>query len=139
MRFEFATAQRILFGEGTLREVPAAARAFGQRAILVRGSSGERAAGLRASLEAAGVECREFAVTDEPTVQLIHSAPRDADLVVAFGGGSVLDAGKAIAALITNPGDPMDYLEVIGRAQPLGAVAAPCIAIPTTARTGSEV
>jgi alcohol dehydrogenase class IV len=50
----------------------------------------------------------------------------------------VLDAGKAIAALLTNPGDPLDYLEVIGRAQPLAVPAAPCIAIPSTAGTGSE-
>ena len=139
MRFEFATAQRILFGEGVVRDVPAAARTFGSRAILVRGSSAERAAPLRAALEAAGVACREFAVPGEPTVELIRAAPRDADLVIAIGGGSVLDAGKAIAALITNPGDPLDYLEVIGRAQPLTQAAAPCIAIPTTAGTGSEV
>ena len=139
MPFEFATSQRILFGEGVVRDVPAAARSFGTRAILVHGASGDRAAPLRAALEAAGVECREFAVAGEPTVDLIRSAPRDAGLVVAIGGGSVLDAGKAVAALIANPGDPMDYLEVIGRAQPLAAPAAPCIAIPTTAGTGSEV
>jgi alcohol dehydrogenase class IV len=139
MRFEFATAQRVIFGEGSVREVPAAARAFGRRAILVRGSSGERAAALRAALEAAGVVCEEFVVAGEPTVELVRSAPRKADLVVALGGGSVLDAGKAVAALITNPGDPMDYLEVIGKGQPLANTAAPCIAIPTTAGTGSEV
>jgi alcohol dehydrogenase class IV len=90
-------------------------------------------------VEAAGVACVPFSVAGEPTVELIRSAPRDADLVIAIGGGSVLDAGKAIAALITNPGDPMDYLEVIGRGQPLKAPAAPCIAVPTTAGTGSEV
>ncbi|MBS1859179.1 MAG: iron-containing alcohol dehydrogenase [Acidobacteria bacterium] len=139
MRFDFATAQRILFGEGVVSQVPAAARAFGKRAILVRGAVPDRAAPLRAALEAAGVECREFAVPGEPTVDLIRSAPRDAELVVAIGGGSVLDAGKAVAALIANPGDPMDYLEVIGRAQPLPTPAVPCIAIPTTAGTGSEV
>ncbi|MDE3165758.1 MAG: iron-containing alcohol dehydrogenase, partial [Acidobacteriota bacterium] len=115
MRFDFATAQRILFGEGVVKDVPAAARGFGRRAILVRGGSGDRAAVLRPAIEAAGVECREFAVPAEPTVDLIRAAPRDADLVVALGGGSVLDAGKAVAALIANPGDPMDYLEVIGR------------------------
>jgi alcohol dehydrogenase class IV len=139
MRFEFATAQRVIFGEGAVREVPTAARAFGRRAILVRGSSGERAAALRAALEAAGVACVEFVVPGEPTVDLVRSAPREADLVVAIGGGSVLDAGKAVAALIANPGDPMDYLEVIGKGQPLAQTAAPCIAIPTTSGTGSEV
>jgi alcohol dehydrogenase class IV len=139
MRFEFATAQRVIFGEGSVRDIPAAARSFGRRAILVRGQSGERAAPLRTALEAAGVACADFVVPSEPTVDLIRSAPRDADLVVAIGGGSVLDAGKAIAALITNPGDPMDYLEVIGKGQPLTESAAPCIAVPTTAGTGSEV
>jgi len=139
MRFEFATAQRVIFGEGAVKEVPAATRAFGNRAILVRGSSPDRAAALRIALEAAGVHCVEFVVAGEPTVDLIRSAPRQADLVIAIGGGSVLDAGKAVAALIANPGDPMDYLEVIGKGQPLARTAAPCIAIPTTSGTGSEV
>jgi alcohol dehydrogenase class IV len=137
--FEFTTAQRVVFGEGTIREVPAAAAAFGKRALLVTGASGARAAALRAALEAAGVACLPFPVTGEPTIELIRSVPRDCDLVIAMGGGSALDAGKAAAAMVTNPGDPLDYLEVIGRGQPLKVAAAPCIAIPTTAGTGSEV
>jgi alcohol dehydrogenase class IV len=137
--FEFATSGRILFGDGAVRDIPAAARAMGRRALFVTGASPDRAATLRAALAAAGVECFPFAVPAEPTLDLIRSAPREADLVIAIGGGSVLDAGKALAALLTNPGDPLDYLEVIGRAQPLKNPAAPCIAIPTTAGTGSEV
>jgi alcohol dehydrogenase class IV len=62
-----------------------------------------------------------------------------ADLVVGFGGGSTIDAAKAIAGLVANPGDILDYLEVIGRAQPLRQPALPCVAIPTTAGTGAEV
>jgi alcohol dehydrogenase class IV len=61
------------------------------------------------------------------------------ELVVAIGGGSALDAGKALAALLTNTGDPLDYLEVVGRGQPLERTPAPSIAVPTTAGTGSEV
>jgi alcohol dehydrogenase class IV len=61
------------------------------------------------------------------------------DFVIGFGGGSVLDTGKAIAALLANGGDPLDYLEVIGRGQPLTKPSAPYIAIPTTAGTGAEV
>ncbi|HTS66623.1 MAG TPA: iron-containing alcohol dehydrogenase [Candidatus Acidoferrales bacterium] len=139
MRFEFATAGRILFGEGSIRDVPPAAAAFGRRALLVSGANPERAARLRDPLESAGVSCRLFAVSGEPTVGLIRSAPRDCDMVIAIGGGSAVDAGKAIAAMAANPGDPLDYLEVIGGGQPLRTPAVPCIAIPSTAGTGSEV
>jgi alcohol dehydrogenase class IV len=137
--FEFATAARILFGEGTLRQVPAAAAAFGRRALLVTGASSDRAAPLQKALEAAHVTSVVFPVPGEPTLDLIRSAPRDFDFVIAFGGGSALDAAKALAALLTNPGDPLDYLEVIGLGRPLAIPAAPCITIPTTAGTGSEV
>ncbi len=137
--FEFATAARILFGEGTLRQVPAAAAALGRRALLVTGASPDRAAPLQKALEAAHVSTVPFSVSGEPTLDLIRSAPRDCDFVIAFGGGSVLDAAKALAAILTNPGDPLDYLEVIGLGRPLAVPAAPCIAIPTTAGTGSEV
>jgi alcohol dehydrogenase class IV len=135
MRFEFATATRIVFGEGALGEVPAAARELGTRALLVTGRSRERAA-----LPAAAT----FAVEGEPTVGVVRrgvEAAREAgaDLVIAVGGGSAIDAGKAIAALVANGGDVLDYLEVIGKAQPLARPSVPFIAIPTTAGTGSEV
>src|ERR1039457_1547696 len=128
--FEFATAARILFGEGTLRQVPAAAATLGRRALLVTGASPDRAFPLQKALEAAHVSTVPFSVPGEPTLDLIRSAPRDCDFVIAFGGGSALDAGKALAALLTNPGDPLDYLEVIGLGRPLANPAAPYIAIP---------
>ncbi len=135
MRFEFATATRILFGEGVVAEVPAAARQMGARALVVTGRSGGRAA-----LPAAAT----FAVEGEPTVDVVRrgvevAREAGADLVIALGGGSAIDAGKAIAALVANGGDVLDYLEVIGKAQPLDRPSLPFIAIPTTAGTGSEV
>jgi alcohol dehydrogenase class IV len=144
VRFEFATAARILFGEGTLGHVPAAAAALGTCALLVTGATPERAAPLAASLEGAGIACVPFAVPGEPTIGLIrsgagHARKAGCDVVIAIGGGSAMDAGKALAAMLTNPGDPLDYLEVIGRGQPLAHPPAPFIAIPTTAGTGSEV
>ncbi|HLI85716.1 MAG TPA: iron-containing alcohol dehydrogenase [Bryobacteraceae bacterium] len=133
--FEFATAGRILFGAGKVKELEAAAAAFGRAPLLVTRGAGASACRAFA--------CR-FSVTGEPTLDLIRQGTelaheRGCDVVIAMGGGSALDAGKAIAAMIANPGDPLDYLEVIGRGQPLQNDPAPCIAVPTTAGTGSEV
>src|SRR5664279_1027412 len=144
MRFEFATAARILFGEGVVRAVGPAAAAMGRRTLLVTGVSRDRAAPLTALLEAAGVACAPFTVPGEPTVELVRAGAATArgehcDLVIAMGGGSAIDAGKALAAMLANPGDPLDYLEVIGRGQPLAQASVPFIAIPTTAGTGTEV
>ncbi len=90
----------------------------------------------------AGLEVHEFEVHGEPTVDTARSgveSARGCELVIGLGGGSVLDTGKAIAALSTNPGDALDYLEVIGKGLALVHAPLPYIAIPTTAGTGSEV
>lgn len=144
MRFEFATATRIIFGAGTLPEAGPAARELGTRALVVTGRSGTRAAALLAALTASQVEPCPFAVTGEPTTDAVrHGVARlreaGCDLVIGCGGGSAIDAAKAIAALAANGGDPLDYLEVIGRGQPLARPSLPVIAIPTTAGTGAEV
>jgi alcohol dehydrogenase class IV len=143
-QFEFATATRIIFGAGRLAEVSLIARALGARALVVTGRDITRAERLLDLLSDAGVEYVIFGVEAEPTIEVAlngtASARREAcDLVIGFGGGSVIDAGKAIAALLANPGDPLDYLEVIGRGQALVNRAVPYIAIPTTAGTGAEV
>ncbi len=135
MQFAFATATRILFGEGMLAEAAPAARAMGRRALVVTGASQRHSIAMDAV---------PFAVPGEPSLARVREGTalaREAgcDVVIAMGGGSAIDAGKAIAALMTNPGDPLDYLEVIGRGRPLERPAAPFIAIPTTAGTGSEV
>ncbi|MEW5940920.1 MAG: iron-containing alcohol dehydrogenase, partial [Chloroflexota bacterium] len=89
-----------------------------------------------------GIQVTEFEVHYEPTVALLRvgvDAARDCDMVIGLGGGSVLDAGKAIAILANNPGDVLDYLEVVGKGQSFTKPSLPYIAIPTTAGTGSEV
>jgi alcohol dehydrogenase class IV len=137
VRFEFATADRILFGPGSAKEVAAAAASMGRRAMLVVGRSSR-------DLLSPFAACATFLVESEPTIDLVRkgtASARDAgcDSVIAIGGGSAIDAGKAIAALLTNPGDPLDYLEVIGRGKPIECNPAPFIAVPTTAGTGAEV
>ncbi len=143
--FEFATATRILFGEGRIAEVPAEVAALGiRRALLVTGRPRPACDSLAAALEARGVATLPFRVAGEPTVDLAREGTaraRDAgcDGVVALGGGSAIDAAKAVAALASNGGDVLDYLEVLGRGQPLRRASLPLVAIPTTAGTGSEV
>lgn len=144
MRFEFATSTRIIFGGGTLREIDSLARGFGRHALVVTGRDPARARPLLDRLRAAGVATMVISIIHEPTTDEIVQAVADArvapcDFVIGFGGGAALDSAKAIAALLTNKGELLDYLEVIGRAQSLPHPAAPCIAIPTTAGTGSEV
>ena len=144
MRFEFATATRILFGPGTLAEVGPAAASLGRRAMVVTGSSQERAAPLLAALAAQGLNITSLQVASEPTTELVKEGLEQARaercrLVIGFGGGSVMDTAKAISALLTNEGEPLDYLEVVGRGQPITKPAAPCITIPTTAGSGAEV
>ena len=144
MRFEFATATRIIFGAGALREVGPLAAEMGNRALVVTGRTVERAKPLLDLLTAQGMDAVTFSVTGEPTTEVARLGAQRAreagcDLVIGFGGGSALDTGKAVAALLTNGGAPLDYLEVIGRGQPLTQPSAPYIAIPTTAGTGAEV
>lgn len=144
MRFEFATAGRIVFGAGAASEIGALVREWGARALVVTGANPDRAEPLVARIRAAGTTTTSFAVTHEPTTEDIArgvSVARDArcDVLVGIGGGSVIDAAKAISALLTNPAPMLEYLEVIGRAQSLTHLAAPFVAIPTTAGTGAEV
>jgi alcohol dehydrogenase class IV len=144
MRIEFATATRILFGPGVVREVAPAAKGMGRRALLAIGCPAESAALLLEALKREGIGCISLAVHAEPSVAFVRQGVELArverrDLVIACGGGSAIDAGKAIAALLANGGEPEDYLEVIGEGQPLRHPSVPFIAVPTTAGTGTEV
>jgi alcohol dehydrogenase class IV len=141
--FDFATAGRVLFGEGRVREAGGLAAGLGRRAIVVQGSGG-RAGALLSLLRESGLGVAELRIAGEPTVGLVERGVEEArrercDVVVAFGGGSAIDAAKAVAALLTNPGAVLDYLEVVGEGRPIRERPAPLVAIPTTAGTGSEV
>src|SRR5947199_181812 len=133
MRFEFATAARIVFGPGSLADIGAIAREFGHHALIVTGRDAQRSQRLRDLLSAEEISTPVFAVTGEPMTDDVirgtaHARAAGCDFVIGFGGGSALDAAKTIAALLTNGGDLLDYLEVIGRAQPLANPSVPLIA-----------
>lgn len=143
MKFEFATATQIIFGAGTLKQIGPLAREMGRKALVVANSS-ELARPLLDILAAQGVGTAVFTIAGEPTVAIVQQGTQQAraeqcDLVIGLGGGSAMDTAKAVAIMLTNPGEPLDYLEVIGRGQSLSQPGLPCIAIPTTAGTGSEV
>ena len=134
--FEFATATCIDFGPGAVKHVIPAARKFGWQPLLVTGS--------RPQTLLEDLQPILFRVSGEPTVEHAREGARlareyNCSLVISLGGGSAIDAGKAIAALASNDGDVLDYLEVVGKGQPLPVAPLPFIAIPTTAGTGSEV
>jgi alcohol dehydrogenase class IV len=144
MRFEFSTAGRVVFGAGTLREAGGIVASLGKRPLVVTGRTVERAAPLLALLADAGLPAVTFAVPGEPDIEIVEAGALTArkggcDCVVAFGGGAALDAGKAIAVMATSPGELLDYLEVVGKSQPVTVKPLPVVAIPTTAGTGSEV
>lgn len=144
MNFEFATATRIVFGRGAAAGIGSEAAALGRHAFVLTGSRPERSIPLLHQLENHHVRHTLFRIVQEPTTELVLAAARqavagDCDLVIGVGGGSVIDAGKVVAALLTNGGDPMDYLEVIGSGRTLQRMSAAFIAVPTTAGTGAEV
>ena len=144
MRFEFVTATRIIFGPGTFGELGKLAREFGARALVVTGLEPIGTEPLVALLRKHGLDAIACPVRREPEMRdvgaLVAAAKKiNCSVVIAIGGGSALDAGKAVAAMLTNPGELLDYLEVVGRGKALTQPGVPFIAIPTTAGTGAEV
>lgn len=144
-RFDLAVPADVRFGAGLVDEVPQALADVGAtRVLVVTGRSATRAAGIGAALAEAGIATVPFAVAAEPSVELVREAVALAaesrcDAVLGFGGGSALDVAKAAALLAATGADPLDHLEVIGAGRPVTAAGLPCIAVPTTAGTGSEV
>ncbi len=139
--FEFATAGRIVVGAGRAAELPSLVAGLGSRVLVCTGADPARHGGL---VEGLGAPAAVFPVAGEPTIAVARAGTvvaRDhgADVVVAIGGGSVIDTAKAVAMLLGNGGDPLDYLEVIGSGQKIIQPAVPCVAVPTTAGTGAEV
>ena len=144
MHFEFATATRIVFGAGALKNAARNFHVHGRRALVVTGRNSSRAAGLTSDLQSNGITAVGFGLSGEPELATIEEGIKLAkaeqcDFVIGFGGGSAMDAAKAIAVMLKNEGELLDYVEIIGRGKALKNRGAPFMAIPTTAGTGSEV
>lgn len=142
--FAFATADMIRFGRGEAVQAVPALVALGKTVLLVTGATPARVGWLKDALEAEGVAVTVFSVAKEPDVALIESGVAvarvaQATAVITIGGGAVIDAGKAIAALTPATRPMLDHLEVVGQGLPLDVAPLPFAALPTTAGTGAEV
>jgi alcohol dehydrogenase class IV len=143
MIYSFSTS-RVIFGIGASAGVAAHAARLGRRCLLVTGSRPERCAWLFADLKGMMDDVRQVSLGGEPETGFVREQAELArragcDVVVAIGGGSVIDAGKALAALIANNSDLYEYLEVVGKGLPLERDPVPMVAVPTTSGTGAEV
>ena len=143
-KFEFMTSDRILFERNGLKNIGKLAQPFGKKALVVTGCRAENAASIEEYLKNESIESTRFQVYTEPSLDTMKvgldlARSENCDMVIACGGGSAIDAGKIIAAMMTNEGEILSYLEVIGEGKSLKSPSAPCIAVPTTAGTGAEV
>jgi len=145
--FEIGRLPRIAFGPGSRRRLPELAATYGRRVLLVAGERSLRASvhgrALHGSFAAHGLDVATLTVAGEPSPELVDDAVREhrargIDVVVGIGGGSVLDAAKAVAGLLPSGRSVMDHLEEVGRGVPYEGPAVPSLAAPTTAGTGSE-
>ncbi|HRD50071.1 MAG: iron-containing alcohol dehydrogenase [Candidatus Competibacter sp.] len=145
--FSIARLPRIEFGAGYISKLPNLIAQYGNRVLLVTGQrsfpNSPHWPTLLAALDKAGIGWEHTRVGDEPSPQGVDKAVRqfhgrDIAAVAGIGGGSVLDAAKAIAGLLPSGDSAMDYLEGVGPEKPYHGPAAPFIAVPTTAGTGSE-
>ncbi len=145
--FSISRLPRISYGAGRLKEVPTLAASYGSTALVVTGKQSfcesPRWQTFIDSLKASGVQWRHFTVSGEPSPTLVDEAvsrfrEEAIEVVIGIGGGSVLDAAKAIAGLLPHGNSVMDHLEGVGRNIPYRGPSLPFIAVPTTAGTGSE-
>ena len=145
LQFQLTVPTDIRFGAGRASEIPDALAGLGaSRVLVVTGRSPSRADGVRAALTEADISSMVFQVAAEPSIERVRTAVEllaetGCDAVLGFGGGSALDVAKAAAVLATSGKDPLEHLEVIGAGRPLESPGLPCVAVPTTAGTGSEV
>jgi alcohol dehydrogenase class IV len=141
--FQLLVPPRILFGRGEAAKAAGLAATFGSRALVVHGRDAGRAGWLLRDLAAKGIAVEALTCAKEPDLPMLEAGLAAArafapDLVIALGGGAVMDLGKALAALAPAPGGVMDHLEVVGKGLPLTASPLPFLALPTTSGTGSE-
>ncbi|MBL4615373.1 MAG: iron-containing alcohol dehydrogenase [Magnetovibrio sp.] len=145
--FTIARLPKIIFGGGVINQLASEILRFGPMALIVTGSKSfvgsDTWAHLQSQFEKAGVSHTLLSIAGEPSPETIDAAVRqykntEFNVVVGIGGGSALDAAKAIAGLLKPSNTVMDHLEGVGPELKYQGPATPLICCPTTAGTGSE-
>lgn len=148
INFDFHTSAEIYFGKGRISQLPSLCERFGKRIFLFKGKKSLEENGVLERIlnkfKEKNFVYKIWTVSSEPEVETVDEAYLEAkefncDLIVAIGGGSVIDTAKAVSGLYTNEGSIIDYLEGVGKGKKIEREALPFIAIPTTAGTGTEV
>ncbi|WP_372679782.1 iron-containing alcohol dehydrogenase [Desulfosarcina sp.] len=144
--FSFSPIPRLLVGPGATDRLPELVAPFGKTVLLVSGSAALEHTGhigrILTKLGKGGMQVHRCRIAGEPSPAMVDQVVTDwketgVDVVLAVGGGSVLDAGKAIAAMLKENGSVVDFLEGVGKRTPSGE-SVPVVAVPTTSGTGSE-
>ncbi len=144
--FQFVRLPKIYFGNGKIADLPGIIKMYGNSVILVTGKhsfiSSTHAENLFHEFEMNGIKYQNVIISEEPSPDVIDQSVRrfkneDIKVIVGIGGGSVLDAGKAISAMMYRTEPVKDFLEGVGNKEHPGTKV-PFIAIPTTSGTGSE-
>ncbi|MFX0124831.1 MAG: iron-containing alcohol dehydrogenase [Candidatus Hodarchaeota archaeon] len=148
MEFEFLPTPQIFFGFKQFHKIGTLVKELGSRLLIVASGSAFNSPETRetftVSISKQEIEFDTFLIIEEPTIETIDFGVQkakefNADVIMSLGGGSAIDASKAIAGLYTNGGSARDYMEVIGKGSVITQPSLPIIAVPTTAGTGSEV
>lgn len=144
--FDLRMPTTVLFGSGKINMLPKALERFGKRILFLTGQASLLSSGkyemITDMMKDNGLTYKNIKIVCEPTVEMIDGLcseldPKDYDVIVAVGGGSVIDAAKALRVMLFEQGSVVDYIEGIG-SQRLSGQRLPLIAVPTTAGTGSE-
>jgi alcohol dehydrogenase len=146
--FEWARMPTLSFGPGKLRKLPGLIRPWGRRVLIVRGQHSLVASGhwakIQEHLDQEGLDWQDVVIDGEPSTQMVDAVCRrlrgtGIQVVVGIGGGSVVDAAKAISAMLPHHHSVLEHLEDVGTGRPHDGVKIPYIAIPTTSGTGGEM
>lgn len=145
--FNFINTPQIIFGSGKIKKLPQFVKKYGENTLLLIGGNSLQKSGYYRKIisyfNKSSITVQTIKVTDEPSPDLVDEITKkyrnkNIEIIIAIGGGSVLDTGKAVSAMLSCNDPVMEYLEGVGAGKIHSGEKIPFIAVPTTSGTGSE-